>query len=146
MRPLGPLAVSLLAFVVGACSSSSGGAGGGSDKCRQVGTENGVAIYFEPRTLPSSGDVAVTACVDDACRTHVAKASEPNIFVPVLPTPPNAAVEVRVRVLSGSGDELFDGATSTHSIEVELHEHGCSASAARVMVIARKDGRLTPTP
>jgi hypothetical protein len=144
MRRLGVFVCPLLVLLLAACSSSSGGAAGPT--CRTTGSDNGVSIYFEPGTLPSAGDVAITACVNGECRAHVAKATEPNIFVPVLPTPPDADVEVRVKVLSGKAEVLFDDTTSTRSIKVVLHEHGCSSSAARVSVIAHRDGSLTPTP
>jgi hypothetical protein len=73
-------------------------------------------------------------------------ATRQNLFIPVPSTPPDAAVHVRVKVLSATGEKLFDGTTSTHSLAISLHAHGCSPRAARANVIAHKDGSLTPTP
>ena len=53
---------------------------------------------------------------------------------------------MRVKVLSATGVELFDGTTSMRSIKAFLHDHFCSPRAAVVDVIAHKDGSLTPSP
>ena len=130
-------------LLVAACSSSGGDA---SAKCQETKSYDGVGVYFEPGALLSSDQVAVTGCVGQACRTLRVKATEQELFIPVPSTPSDAAVQVRVKVRSSTGEELFEGTTSTHSITIFLHAHGCSPRAARVNVIAHKDGSLSPTP
>jgi hypothetical protein len=143
MRRARPFAWLLFVLLVAACSSSGGGT---AAKCRETNSYNGVGVYFEPGALPSSGEVTVTGCVDQACGTLRMKATEQQPFIRVPSTPPDAAVQVRVKVVSATGEELFDGTTSTHSLKIVLHAHGCSPHAARANVIAHKDGSLTPTP
>ena len=143
MRRAGLFAWLLFVLLVAACSSSGGDA---PAKCQETTSYNGISVYFEPGALHSSDGATVTGCVDEACRTLRMKATEHDLFVPVPSTPSDAAVQVRVKVLSPTGEKLFDGTTSTHSLEIVLHAHGCSPRAARVDVIAHKDGSLTPTP
>ena len=143
MRRAGLFAWLLSGLLVAACSSSAGDA---PAKCHETKSYNGVGVYFEPGALRSYDQVAVTGCVDQACRTLRMKATEQGLFIPVPSTPPDAAVQVRVKVLSATGEKLFDATTSTHSLKIFLHAHGCSPRAARVNVIAHKDGSLTPTP
>lgn len=130
-------------LLLAACSSSGGDA---RANCKETKSYNGVGVYFEPGALRSFDQVSVTGCVDQACRTLRMKASDQDPFIPVPSTPWDAAVRVRVKVVSATGEVLFDGTTSTHSIKIFLHAHGCSPRAARVNVIAHKDGSLTPTP
>jgi hypothetical protein len=134
----------LMLVLLAACSSSAGG--GAAANCEETKSYNGVGVYFEPGALRSSDEVAVTGCVDNACRTLRMKATEREPFIPVPSMPSNAAVQVRVKVLSATGEQLFDGSTSTHPLKIVLHAHGCSPHAVRVNVIAHKDGSLTPTP
>jgi hypothetical protein len=143
MRGTGLVAWLLFVPLLAACSSSGGAA---SVKCQETKSYNGIGVYFEPGALRSSNKVAVTGCVDQACRTIRMKASPQGFFIPVPSTPSDAPVQVRIKARSASGAELFDGTTSTHSIKILLHARGCSPRAARVNVIAHRDGTLTPTP
>jgi hypothetical protein len=138
------LTLGVTAVLLTACASS--GPAGSSAACRPVGTESGVSIFFEDGVLPASGQVDITACVDGECRSHVASVAEPNAFVPVLPTPPDADVQVKVTVLSGMAKKLFDGETAAHTHAVELQGAHCTSPAGQVNVIAHKDGSLTVAP
>jgi hypothetical protein len=140
-RSFGWLAASAAVLITAACSSSAA-----PRTCTLIGADDGVVIQFDRGALPASGRVAIRACVDEDCRSHVALAAASVAFVPVLPTPPDAEVDIRVTVLSAKGDTLFAGETTAHTHANQPNGPGCGAPAWQVGVLAHRNNRLTAAP
>jgi hypothetical protein len=125
-------------MITAACSSSAA-----PRTCTLIGSESGVVVKFDEGVLPVTGQVSIRACVDDECRSHVTAAVASVALVPVLPTPADADVEIRVSVLSGKGKTLFSGSTRAHTSANEPNGPGCGRWW-QVGVVAHRDGTLTP--